>query len=61
MRNFLHGLEPVIGVSKLCHYQCIVGIPRIVGILKPMLISSKLELDVNRMVEALAQMSTVEM
>ena len=58
MGNVLHGLEPIVGVSKLRKDQGIMGVSIKIGILKPMLVASEFNFDGKRMIKAFAQVTT---
>ncbi len=57
MGNMLHGLKPVVGITKLSNHQCIVWVSIVSRELEPMLISGKLSFDLQRVVEAFTQVT----
>lgn len=57
MGNVLHSLEPIIGIPELGNDKSVMGISVISRILEPVLVTSKLGLDFNGMVKALAQVA----
>ena len=55
--NMLHGLEPIIGIAKLCNDQCFMGISVGSWILEPVLVSRQFGSNFNGMVKAFYQVT----
>lgn len=45
VRDPFHGLEPIIRIAKLCQHERVVGIPRGIIVLEPMLVACELLFD----------------
>lgn len=57
--HVLHGLEPVVRVAELGHNQGVVWVSVVGRVLEPVLVTSQLSSNFNRVIEAITQMSVV--